>query len=278
MLQVTGGDVLASPFPHVVSDAILPPSLFEKLKEDYPDSTLFEATATATAGIGSRAGKNTGFDIYRGDPAYAALTERSSAWAEFDLYINSSAFVEKYLELFDPFAKDIGIHADIARISYDRGYIEPRETLQDGRTFGDRLGRMVKQMVREPRHEPQDVKLFTRLDITRSMGGYAKPPHCDRGNRLCSLIIYFTDADEAGLEGGELQIYQLRSPVPVDRAPRHPRLETVDVVTTLRPKANRGVFFPCCNTSYHGVTAVTSSGVARDFLYINISAVAGSLW
>lgn len=49
-------------------------------------------------------------------------------------------------------------------------------------------------------------------------------------------------------------------------------------MATLKPRENLAVFFPCCNTSYHGVTAVKSSGVPRDFLYINVSARTESLW
>ncbi|MFN7174841.1 MAG: 2OG-Fe(II) oxygenase, partial [Thermaurantiacus tibetensis] len=80
------------------------------------------------------------------------------------------------------------------------------------------------------------------------------------------------------LEGGELLIYKAKREVPIVDAPRHPRPEEVEVVARLKPRENQAVFFPCCNTSYHGVAAVTSQGVARDFLYINISARTGSLW
>lgn len=277
MLQVTAADVVAKPYPHVISDEILPPDLFARLQAEYPDASIFEATAAATGSAGSRAGKGTGFDIYRGDPAYDTLMQQSAAWAEFDAWINSPAFVEKYLELFGPHAGDIGISADIPASRYNRDHVEPRELLNDKPTIGDKVGRVAHKLTRGMRGQ-RGVELFTRLDITRSLGGYAKPPHCDRPNRLCSLIIYFTDADRVGLEGGDLLIYQLKQPVPVEDAPRHPAAETVDVVAKLRPKANRGVFFPCCNSSYHGVTAVTSSGVPRDFLYINISGRTGNLW
>ncbi|MCS6987255.1 MAG: 2OG-Fe(II) oxygenase [Sphingomonadaceae bacterium] len=277
LLRISREDVVAEPFPHVVTDALLPDDLFRRLKSDWPDAHDFERTAAETGGVGSRAGKATGFDIYRGDPAYEALIARSSAWAEFDGFINSPAFVATYLEVFGPDRETIGLKATIDPAHYRRDVIEPREVLKEHKSLGERVFEAARRWA-GPRRHRGPVELFTRLDITRSVSGYAKPPHCDRGNRLCSLIVYFSDAEATGLEGGELLIFRAKAPQPVERSPRHPRPDEVEVVATLKPKENRGVFFPCCNTSYHGVTAITSQGVPRDFLYINISAVDAELW
>lgn len=280
LLRVSRDDVVQDPYPHVVTDQLLPEDLFRRLKADWPGGVAFEQTAEASSSVGSRAGKGTGFDIYRGDTAYDELVAGSPAWAEFDGFINSPAFVETYLELFGPDSANIGLKAEISPAHYRRDFIEPREVLKEHLTLGERLAGMARRLTGTSRRQPgpEPVELFTRLDITRSLGGYAKPPHCDRKNRLCSLIVYFSDAEETGLEGGELLIYRARAPRPVESAPRHPRPEDVEVVAKLKPKENRGVFFPCCNTSYHGVTAITSQGVARDFLYINISARDTHLW
>lgn len=277
MLQISRENVRHDPFPHVVTDALLADDLFRALKADWPDGRDFEATASETGSVGSRAGKGTRFDIYRGDAAYDALIARSEAWAAFDGWINSPAFVAKYLELFGADGEAMGIAAEIDPARYDRSYIEPRETLTEHATLGEKLGTLTRRLTRGLRSRGP-VDLFTRLDITRSLGGYAKPPHCDRPNRLCSLIVYFSDAEATGLEGGDLLIYKAKREVPIVDAPRHPRPEEVEVVARLKPRENQAVFFPCCNTSYHGVTAVTSQGVPRDFLYINISARIGSLW
>jgi hypothetical protein len=277
MLNVQASDVVESPFPHVVSDAILPPDLYRRLKADWPQGADFESTAASTGGVGSRAGRSTGFDIYRGDPAYDRLVAESPAWAEFDAWINSPAFIAKYHELFGPYAEAMGLCVDIERSTYVRDYIEPRAVLTAHETLGDKLAGFTHRLTRGLK-EAAPAELFTRLDMTRSLGGYAKAPHCDRPNRLCSLIIYFTNAEEVGLEGGDLMLYRGKQPQPIEKAPRHPRPDEVDVVATLKPQENRGVFFPCCNTSYHGVTAVASSGVPRDFLYINISGRMSNLW
>jgi len=277
MLQVHAGDVVADPYPHVVSETMIEPGLFARLKADFPDSSIFEKVSAETASVGSRAGKGTGFDVYRGDAAYDALIARSEAWREFDAWINSPQFVAKYQELFGSFADAMDIKADIGESVYERDYVEPREVLTEDEGFGERMFRLANQAVGGLRGR-KPVQLFSRLDITRSLGGYAKPPHCDRPNRLCSLIVYFSDAEESGLQGGDLLVFKAKKEGPIRTASRHPAPDDVEVVAQLRPKANMGVFFPCCNTSYHGVTAVTSQGIPRDFLYINISGKSAGLW
>lgn len=277
MLQVSRADVVMDPFPHVISDAILPPDLYARLRADYPSADTFDTTVAETGGAGSRAGKGTGFDIYRSEGAYDALIAGSSAWAELDAYINSMAFVEKYQELFGEFADDLALTVDIGGSVYDRNYIEPRERLTATTTVADKIHGVAHKLTRGFRTKRKS-DLFTRLDIQRALGGYAKPPHTDRPDRLCSLIIYFTDADDVGLEGGELLIFRHKEEKQQESYERHPVPSNVDVVAKLKAKENLGVFFPCNNNSYHGVTAVTSRGIPRDFLYINISARVANLW
>lgn len=274
LLNLTRSDVASDPFPHAVSEAILPADLFERLRADYPDASTFEGQASMHQGEGSRTGN--GFDIYRGDAPYDQLMARSSAWAELHDFVNSQGFVDQFVDLFGDKLAELGCTVDVAGSPYDPNYIEPRAVLTKNLTFRERASQALHKISssRRDRH----VDLFTRLDIQRSVGGYAKAPHCDRANRLASLIIYFTDAEEAGLEGGELLIYKHRERKDPTAYERHPREEDVEVVARLKSKPNLGVFFPCCNNSYHGVTAVTSQGVARNFLYINISGRAASLW
>lgn len=275
MLEITKADVAADPFPHVIKQDILAPDFFEALKADFPGANVFEGQKTAHGAAGSRTG--TGLDLYRGDDAYNALTARSKAWREFDGYINSDRFAQTFRDVFADHLESIGLRIDIENSKVDDGYFEPRELLTETATMADRFyGVGLKVLDKFRTRKP--VSLFTRLDIHRSIGGYAKPPHCDRPNRLCSLIVYFTDAEKSGLEGGELLVFKHNEAKPVTAYERHPAPSDVTKVAQLKPKPNLGVFFPCQNNSYHGVTQVTSEGVSRDFLYINISGHSRSLW
>jgi hypothetical protein len=275
MLQITSADVVAEPFPHVLKQGILPEDLFKKLKADFPDGGVFKDQAGAHGNVGSRTGS--GYDVYRGDPAFDELVRGSEAWREFSGFLNSEAFADTFRDIFKDHLDHLGLRADIRASHVDPSYVEPREVLSETATMGDRVAQAVN-VVLDPFRKPGPVQLFTRLDIHRSMAGYAKKAHCDRPNRLCSLIVYFTDADETGLDGGDLLIFKHNKQKPIERYERHPHPEDVTQVAQLRPKPNLGVFFPCHNTSYHGVTQVQSQGIARDFLYINISGVQSSLW
>jgi hypothetical protein len=275
MLNVTKRDVVPDPFPHVVKQDILPAELFEALRRDFPGGEVFEEQRSVNGDAGSRTGN--GFDVYRGDPAFASLTGRSSAWREFDAYINSDAFLETFRSVFADHLDSIGLRIQLAGSTVNSGYFEPRGRLTETATPLDRafgLGLSLLDGV----SKPHPVSLFTRLDIHRGVKGYAKSPHCDRPNRLCSLIIYFTDSEAAGIQGGELMLFKHRESRTVRQYERHPHKEDVIKVAELSPKPNLGVFFPCQNNSYHGVTPITSEGIPRDFLYINISGRSRSLW
>lgn len=275
MLRVTRDDVVADPFPHVVKQGILPDDLFAELAADFPDASIFEHQKSQSGTSGSRTGS--GFDIYRGDSAFETLTARSPAWARFHAFINSEAFVEQFRSVFADHLDAMGLRIDVRASHVDPSYVEPRATMTEHATFGDKVQTVVNKIM-APIRVPRPTELFTRLDIHKSMGGYHKPPHTDRPNRLCSLIVYFSDAQAIGLEGGDLGIFRHRTPRSIEKYERHPRPDAVEQVATLTPRANLGVFFPCSNNSYHGVTAVTSKGIARDFLYINVSGRSASLW
>lgn len=143
-------------------------------------------------------------------------------------------------------------------------------------TFSDRVTDLKRKLL--PSRSKKSVNLFTRLDVHKALTGYAKAVHCDRANRLCSFIVYFVDAEKIGLEGGDLTIHAHKQKKAPKDYERHPKPEDAPVIATLRPKENLGVLFPCSNNSYHGVTAVRSDGIERDYLYINISGDAKTLW
>lgn len=279
MLNLSRSDVMPAPFPHAVKQGILSEEFFAALKVDFPRAEAFAEQHAQSGGLGSRVGIETGFDIYRGDDKYDRLVAGSSAWAELDGWINSAAFVGKFLELFGDDLDALGCSVIVDPAAYDADLVERREVLDERATFSDRAKGALRGIFGAgDRRRKERPRLFSRLDIERGIGGYAKPPHCDRKNRLCSLIIYFTDLEAEGIEGGELNIYALKEAREPAKHARHPRPEDVKITATLAPRENLGVFFPCSNNSYHGVNALKSQNAARDFLYINISADSETAW
>ena len=146
-----------------------PPKFFEALLADFPTADIFAGQQAAHGAGGSRTG--TGFDLYRGDDAYEALTGRSEAWRQFDAYINSEQFADTFREIFADHIDDIGLRIDIANSHVDPGYVEPREVLAEMATPVDRIAGLGLKVL--DRFQPiKPVSLFTRLDIHRSLGGY----------------------------------------------------------------------------------------------------------
>ena len=276
MLQVTAADVKTDPFPHVVTPQILPAELYARLRAEYPTGATFETSTGTTLGQGSRTGVGTGFDIYRGDTAYADLVARSPAWAELDGFVNSQAFVDQFVAVFGAHLEAAGCTANVAASHMHPDYFEPRSALTDKMTMADRFADVGHKLFGNKHN--REIDLYSRLDIQKAIGGYKKPPHCDRPNRLCSLIIYFTDAVAEGIEGGNLRVDKHHDDKPVQKYERHPAESNVDIVAELTSAENLGVWFPCSNNSYHGVTPVTTKGAQRDFLFINLSGRVANLW
>ena len=274
MLNVKPEDVSTDPFPHVVSEQLLDPAFYAELRKDYPTAEIFEDQKADTGLTGSRT--NQGFDIYRGDMTYDRLVQSSKAWAEFDGWINSPAFVEKFVEVFGPHLDSAGCRADILPEKYDRTLVEGREGMTFKATFKERFSNLTRGF--RSKDSLGAVDLFTRLDIHKALKGYNKDVHCDRANRLCSLVMYFVDAEKEGIEGGTLTIHKHNQQKKMADYERHPKPEDAPVVATLTPKENMGVWFVCSNNSYHGVNAMKSNGKHRDYLYINISGQAETLW
>lgn len=277
MFNVSRSDVQADPFPHILKSGFLDQGFYDSLKKDFPGTEIFEGQKSQHgSGDGSRTGQ--GFDIYRGDGAYDALVAQSEAWREFDAFINSKAFVEKFNECFGDDLSMLGCKAAIRPEEYDPSFIEGREEMPTVASLGDRLKEIGRRFTGPGKTPQEGVKLFTRLDIHRATKGYAKEVHCDRPNRLCSLIIYFCDAEKAAFTGGDLTVHSHVKQKPAWRHERHPDPKDAPVVATISPKDNVGVFFPCSNNSYHGVTQLESHGDSRDYLYINISGASEAVW
>lgn len=276
MLNIDRSDVQQTPFPHVVKKGILDEEFYRELRKDFPSQDSFADQTVLSGSTGSRVGAGTGFDIYRGDQAYDNLISTSPAWARFDQWINSPAFVDKFNEVFGPDLEALGCAISVDRAAYDREVVEGRDVLTEKATLADKARNISHKLF--SRSDTSPGNLFSRLDIERSIGGYAKVPHCDRQNRLCSLIIYFTDMEAEGIEGGDLSLFRHKTKTDPSSHERHPKPGDVEKTATLRPEQNLGVFFPCSNNSYHGVSALKSQDAARDFLYINISTDRYSAW
>lgn len=260
-IAVTAADIVENPFPHALKQGLLKPDFYERLKKEFPPDSLFD-------GRGKKVGARTGRDLYQGDRGFDEFLDRAPAWREFHEYVSSPAFLAYTLELFGPHLERFGCRIDPEKARLV-DYVENRFNVFWRKRRANWFG-MGKH--KDPNN------MFVRFDIEQSAQGYAKPVHCDNPSRLVSFLVYFSDADEIGMDGGDLRIHEhLEKKRPGDYE-RHPKEQDTRVVQTLRPRENLGLFFLCCNNSYHSVTAVNSIKDYRRFIYLNLSSTAESIW
>ncbi len=264
MIQATSDEVVAEPFPHVIRQPFLDPEFYARLRADFPADHLFDREVN----VGGRSGR----DIYRGDLQMDELLTNSEAWRAFHDFINSEAYLHKTIELFGKYFEkfDCLVPAGNARFTE---FTEQREDL----VTKSRVSATFSALRDKLRHvDPAD--LYSRFDIHQGALSYGKPIHCDRTNRLVSMIVYFCDADEIECDGGDLGIYAHKQKKSYRQYERHPREEHTTRVASVRPKENLGAFFLCSNNSYHSVDAIKSQSGFRDFIYVNLSSRAKTIW
>jgi hypothetical protein len=89
--------------------------------------------------------------------------------------------------------------------------------------------------------------------------------HLDWARRIVGGILFFSDAEQEGLEGGELAFYR-------DRGFRNDRwCHDPEMTMQYPPRHNAGVIFLNSNTGFHGPRRIRRLGGRRRWLYFTIS-------
>jgi hypothetical protein len=226
--------VTRRPFPHVLRDGFIRPDLYRELQRTFPDCPPSSGPS--------------GHGLFWGDAGHEALLASSPAWRELFDAVQGQAFVDYALTQF---ADVIGAEClvDLARARYVR-HQENREE---------------KERQRLPAGGPRQDELWVRHDIHRAHRGYDRGIHLDHRRRLISMLIYFCDAREARMVGGNLILERSASGWP----PWGRR--------SIHVRHNRMVAFPCAPSSFHAVPPVLFSRQHRKFVQIQISSRA-DLW
>jgi len=215
--------VAPEPFPHVQAERWLDDAVYESLKAAFPD-------CPAASGP-------TGYTLFRGDPDFDRLVAEHPGWGEFHARFHSQDFVDFALAQFaDIFARECRV--DLSRARYVP-YVEDRIDKERGQ-------------LRRIEHAAD--ALWVRVDIMQGRTGYARAAHLDHRRRAATLLLYFSDADADGMEGGDLLLHG------PDGA-----------TDAIRPRDNRMVMFPCHNSSLHSVSPILRQRRPRNFVQVTLS-------
>jgi hypothetical protein len=222
---------VAEPHPHLVIDEIVAPDVYASLR--FPDDLVARRAA---------------WGITATDPSYELVLD-DPAWRAIHDELRGEAFVRGVLRAF-------------------AGDLRREQCLVDARR-----ARLVPfSETREEKAMPalatdgDPNEIFTRVDFqSKAEGGYREFVHLDWARRVVGGILFFSDADEEGLEGGELALYR-------DRGFRNDRwCHDPELVATFRPRHNFGVIFLNWNGAFHGPRAITKLRGRRRWLYYTIS-------
>lgn len=223
------------PTPHIYLPQLLPPDLYQKVK--FPSD------------IPVRAAGRSGRDLFMGEPGFA---EAANSIGFRDLYalVCSDQFVRWVLSIFedDLVRQRCRVSAKEAKLV---DFLETREILDE---WPDGLP-----------GEFDVNELFNRFDFTIGGDGYTEYVHLDSPRRIVGGVLFFCDAKEECLEGGEFTLYRDLL-FANDRTPHWPV-----PVKKFPVKGNTGVLFLNGNTGFHGPQTIRSIRGSRKWIYYSIS-------
>jgi hypothetical protein len=101
---------------------------------------------------------------------------------------------------------------------------------------------------------------------SKGAGQYRDFVHLDWARRIVGGILFFSDSEAEGLEGGELAFYRDRG-FKNDRWCHDPELTAL-----FPPRNNTGVIFLNSNAGFHGPRRIKALAGRRRWLYYTISA------
>jgi hypothetical protein len=219
------------PHPHLVIEEIIAPDLYRQMR--FPDGQIHQG---ADWGLTSS------------DPQYANVLQ-DPHWKALHDTMRSKGFVSAVLGAFADDMREAGCLVDPDHATLT-SFVESREEKE--------------RRVLATEGDPNDV--FTRMDFqSKGFGAYREFVHLDWARRIVGAILFFCDADEERLVGGETALYR-------DRDFRNDRwCHDPELTALFRPRHNTGVIFLNSNAGFHGPRGIDALNGRRRWLYYTIS-------
>jgi hypothetical protein len=219
------------PHPHLVIDEIVAPDVYRAMR--FPDDQLAHGAS---------------WGLTAADANYTTVLS-DPHWKSLHDLLRGETFVSAVLRAFAGDMRRAGclVDPDRARLT---SFVESREQKESPSLTAE--------------GDPNDV--FTRMDFqSKGAGAYREFVHLDWARRIIGGILFFSDADDEGLVGGETALYR-------DRDFRDDRwCHDPELVALFRPRHNTGVIFLNSNAGFHGPRAITELRGRRRWLYYTIS-------
>ncbi|MEJ0061275.1 MAG: hypothetical protein WDM79_17670 [Terricaulis sp.] len=221
-----------APFAHLVLPQLLATTEWPRLR--FPDVPVVP-------------GVRTGRMIAIGDALWDDVMS-GPGWAELRRVFTSQAFVSRVLAQFADEMKRLGCLVD-PDAAYLDGFVEGQPE--------------SKQRTLSETDDPN--ALFVRFDFQAGTQSYGKRIHCDLPRRVVGGVLFMTNAEDEGMEGGEFGMWR-DAAFANDRVCHKPVLEK-----TFAFEANKGVLFLNANNGFHGPLPIQAISGERKWIYYSIS-------
>lgn len=174
------------------------------------------------------------------------MINKSAAWKKLYNYIHSQNFIDFIISLFGNYIKDNNCLVDPKKAKF-MDHLESREWMSSVN---------VPEEIKKLKINPNN--LFCSLIFFIGKVGYVVPIHQDWRHRLITILIYFSDADEQEMQGGNLHMYANEK-------------EGLKKVKSVSPHKNTAVIMLDTNNSNHSVDEVKYLKGARKCVFITVS-------
>lgn len=222
----------AEPFPHARLTDVIPADVYKELK--------FPA-------LQKRSHTRAGWDLFKGEKKYDEFFAADANWHKVRELLDSDTFIFSICQLFRDELTLQGIDADKLRL------IEYTETPAQMQMEHIAFGKF-------------DHKIFNRFDLQASNGTTLRHPHVDHARRLFGGVLFFCDAAEEGMVGGDFGLWKDRQ----YRGDRKPH--DCEMVATYPVRHNTMYVFLNRNDAFHAPKPVTEITGSRKWAYFSISA------
>ena len=197
--------------------------IYKDLSTTYPDSNLFSDHNDFAKSLTDESDN------------FSNFIEKNNKWKNFIEELNSRAFAEDLIKLFN--LKNV--------------YFSKNSWKKNIPLF-------------------KKVKLSFRFNISEE-GGFSLP-HTDSSRKLVSMVLFFVDKSWSEKNGGQVLLYKPNNPV-YENNWRNKRINKVnlDVIKTIIPSPNKIYGFKKTKNSYHSVEPIKQiNSISRKVLMINL--------
>lgn len=262
------GKIYTKPFPFIELENCIDKTLYDQLKNEFPNDDFFNNSDTVMGGRRR---------IASDEPEFYSFLDQSAAWNSFYNYINSIEFIQHCFSNFEFYFKEQNIDFRVEQFKIDTEF--HKSQARNRKNFiTEKISKINKRLLNNNKSDKVRYNIYTHFDISSAHNGYVREIHRDSAQRILNFLIFFNEKEEAHGNGGDFLIHQHNITKPLFDYEVAPNEKDTSVYKTISPQDNLGVFFLSTPNSYHSVSLIENASKFRNFIYVGISSKSNFFW